>query len=225
MTGVQTCALPILLKGQKPITVRPGALLPDEDFDAICKEFKDEFGRDLTDREVMSAALYPKVYKDYLKFRKEYGDLERMESHAFFYGLREGEMTEVEVEDGKRHMITLVKIGDPDEDGERTVTFEIDGFRRQIKVEDRYSLSSQTKSKMLKANPNNKKEIGSGIPGTVLKVLVNEGDAVKENQALAVVEAMKMETEIVATANGTVSAIYVSEGQKVESGELMMTLA
>lgn len=215
----------IVLKGQKPITVRPGALLPDEDFDAICKEFKDEFGRDLTDREVMSAALYPKVYKDYLKFRKEYGDLERMESHAFFYGLREGEMTEVEVEDGKRHMITLVKIGDPDEDGERTVTFEIDGFRRQIKVEDRYSLSSQTKSKMLKANPNNKKEIGSGIPGTVLKVLVNEGDAVKENQALAVVEAMKMETEIVATANGTVSAIYVSEGQKVESGELMMTLA
>jgi pyruvate carboxylase len=77
---------------------------------------------------------------------------------------------------------------------------------------------------MLKADPGNPKEIGSAIPGTVLKVNVNEGDKVKKNQVLAVVEAMKMETEIVVPADGTVQTIYVSEGQTVESGELMMTL-
>ena len=75
---------------------------------------------------------------------------------------------------------------------------------------------------MLKADPNNPKEIGSPIPGTVIKVLVNEGDKVKVNEALVVVEAMKMETEIVATIAGKVETVYVSEGQKVESGELIV---
>ena len=77
---------------------------------------------------------------------------------------------------------------------------------------------------MLKADPNNPKEIGSAIPGTVLKVQVNEGDQVKKNQVLTVVEAMKMETEIVSPVDGTVDTIYVSEGQTVESGELMMKI-
>ena len=53
---------------------------------------------------------------------------------------------------------------------------------------------------------------------------VNEGDQVKKNQVLTVVEAMKMETEIVSPVDGTVDTIYVSEGQTVESGELMMKL-
>ncbi len=214
----------IVLKGTEPITVRPGALLPDEDFDAIRKDYKENYAMDLSDRQVLSAALYPKVYKEYNDFQQEYGDFMRMESHAFFYGLKEGEMTEVEVDAGKRYMIKLIKIGEPDEGGCRPITFEIDGFRRLVYVEDKYSLSSQSKSTMLKADPKNKKEIGSGIPGTVLKVLVNEGDNVKENQPLVVVEAMKMETEIVATQAGKVKNIYVSEGQKVESGELIVTL-
>ena len=106
--------------------------------------------------------------------------------------------------------------------GERTLTFEIDGFRRQIEVEDRSSTASRTKNTMLKADPKDKKQVGSSIPGTVLKVLVNEGDEVKENQPLVVVEAMKMETEIVAAEAGKVKSIYVTEGQKVEAGELMV---
>ena len=212
----------IVLKGTEPITVRPGTLLPDEDFDAIRKDYKDEFDMDLSGRQVISAAMYPKVYKDYIKFQRDYGDLMRMESHVFFHGLREGEMTEVEVTDGKRYMVRLVSIGDLDENGERTLTFEIDGFRRQIEVEDRSSTASRTKNTMLKADPKDKKQVGSSIPGTVLKVLVNEGDEVKENQPLVVVEAMKMETEIVAAEAGKVKSIYVTEGQKVEAGELMV---
>lgn len=214
----------IVLKGVEPITVRPGTLLPDEDFDAIRKEYKKDFDLDLSDRQVLSAAMYPKVYREYREFRKKYGDLMNMESHAFFYGLREGEMTEVELGPGKRYMVRLIRIGESDENGTRPVTFEIDGFRRTIEIEDRHSLSTQTKQTMLKADPNNPKEIGSAIPGTVLKVLVDEGDAVKENQPLVVVEAMKMETEVVATAEGTIETIYVSEGQKVDSGELMITI-
>ena len=76
----------------------------------------------------------------------------------------------------------------------------------------------------MKADPKNKNQIGSGIPGTVLKVLVNEGDAVKQNQALVIVEAMKMETEMVASEDGIVKRIYVSEGQSVQSGELIVEM-
>jgi len=214
----------IVLKGQKPITVRPGSLIPPEDFDQVRKDYKKKYDMDLDDRQLISATMYPKVYQEYLDFKQDYGNLERMESHAFFYGLREGETTEVEVGEGKKIIVTLIRVGEPDEDGERTVTFEVDGFRRQIKVQDKYSLSSQKKDRMLKADPNNPKEIGSAIPGTVLKVQVNEGDQVKKNQVLTVVEAMKMETEIVSPVDGTVDTIYVSEGQTVESGELMMKI-
>lgn len=214
----------IVLKGIEPITVRPGALLEDEDFEAIKQEYRDEFGIELADREATSAALYPKVFKNYVKFYQDYGDFMRMETDAFFYGLKEGETAEVEVDKGKRFIIRLVKMGLPNEEGYRPVLFEVDGFRREIYIEDKRSLFSKEKSTMLKADKNNPKEIGSGIPGTVLKVLVNEGDSVEENQPLIIIEAMKMETEIVAHQSGKIREIYVSEGQSVQSGELMLVM-
>ncbi len=214
----------IVLKGIEPITVRPGTLLPDEDFEAIKEEYREEFGIELAEREVTSAALYPKVFKNYVKFYQDYGDFMRMDTHAFFYGLKEGETAEVEVDKGKRFIIRMVKMAQPNEEGYRPVLFEVDGFRREIYIEDKRSLFSKEKSTMLKADKNNPKEIGSGIPGTVLKVLVNEGDEVAENQPLIIVEAMKMETEIVAHAAGKIKEIYVSEGQSVQSGELIITM-
>ncbi len=214
----------IVLKGIEPITVRPGALLPDEDFDAIRKEFKDEYDYELNDREVLSVALYPKVFREYLDFIQDYGDFMRMESHAFFYGLNKGEVIDVEISKGKRLIIKFVNMGAPNDEGMCPVMFEVDGFRREIYIEDKRSLSAKQKVTMLKADPKNKKQIGSGIPGTVLKVLVNEGDIVVKNQALVIVEAMKMETEMVASEDGVVKSIYVSEGQSVQSGELVVEM-
>lgn len=211
----------IVLKGIEPITVRPGALLPDEDFEALKLEFLEGYGYVLDDREVLSVALYPKVMKEYVEFLQETGDFMRMESHAFFYGLKKGEVVEVEMDEGKQFIIKLVSIGVPNDDGMRSVMFEVDGFRREIHVEDKRSLSAKERTTMLKADPKNNKQIGSCIPGTVLKVLVNEGDAVVKNQTLVIVEAMKMETEMVACEDGTVKRIYVSEGQSVQSGELV----
>ena len=59
------------------------------------------------------------------------------------------------------------------------------------------------------------------MPGTVLKVLVSEGDSVEENQPLFVIEAMKMETEIKSPVAGTVTSINVSNGDKVETAQAM----
>ena len=71
---------------------------------------------------------------------------------------------------------------------------------------------------------NNPMEIGSNIPGNIIKILVKEGDKVEANQPIATIEAMKMETNILAAAGGIVEKIYVSEGQQVKAGEMVAKL-
>ena len=74
------------------------------------------------------------------------------------------------------------------------------------------------------ADPDDKKDIGSSIPGTVAKILVKVGDEVKPKQLVAVIEAMKMETQITSTIGGKISSIVFKEGDRIESGELLMRL-
>ena len=66
------------------------------------------------------------------------------------------------------------------------------------------------------ADQDNKSDVGASIPGNVIKILVNKGERVKEGQSLAVIEAMKMETNIVAAIEGIIEEVYVSEGQPVK---------
>lgn len=65
----------------------------------------------------------------------------------------------------------------------------------------------------------------SPMPGTILRILVNVGDAVQENQPLMILEAMKMENEIVANHAGTILGIHVTQGEVVDSGTPLITIA
>ena len=216
----------IVLKGEEPITVRPGELLPDEDFDAIRAKLKEEFKYEPSDKDVISSALYPDVFADFKKYVEKYGDLSRMGSDIFFHGITEGETCEIEVAEGKVLIVSLVEIGKLDNDGYRTLDFEVNGNRRQIKVKDTSIriTNENNKNATVMADPDNKNEVGAGIPGTILKVLVKEGDEVKEGQSLVVIEAMKMETNIVAHTSGVIEGVYVEEGKVVKSGELLIKL-
>ena len=62
------------------------------------------------------------------------------------------------------------------------------------------------------------------MPGTILKVNVKNGDTVKKGDVLMVLEAMKMENEIMAAADGVVAGVSVSEGATVEAGAVLCTL-
>ncbi len=62
------------------------------------------------------------------------------------------------------------------------------------------------------------------MPGNVLKVLVNQGDVVKKGQTLLILEAMKMENEIVAPADATVQSVSAKEGSAVDTGAVLVTL-
>ena len=87
----------IVLKGQEPITVRPGTLLPDVDFDAIGAYLRENYYMEsmeqpeVMEQKVLSYALYPKVYEDYCEHFQAYNDVSKLESHVYFYGLRPGE--------------------------------------------------------------------------------------------------------------------------------------
>lgn len=63
------------------------------------------------------------------------------------------------------------------------------------------------------------------MPGTIIKMLVAPGDQVTENQPLLVLEAMKMENEIVANKAGTVAAIFVNKNDTVNAGDALITIS
>lgn len=212
----------LILKDKKPITCRPGELLPDEDFDKIKTGLQKYFDLEGTDQECISYAMYPKVYEDYLNSIKKDGDFRHMGSDIFFHGLEVGETCEVKLEEGKEMVIKLNEIHEPDEDGMRTLDFEVNGNRRNIKIKDVNVRNANVKADSAQiADEDDPNQVGANIPGNIVKVLVAEGDHVDEGDPIAVIEAMKMETNIIATAEGQIKEIEVKEGQQVKAGQLV----
>ena len=211
----------VVLQGKEAITCRPGELLPPVDCEATRKELT-AYDPDPSWRTVISYCLYPKVVRDYIQQRKEYGYIMRMGSHVFFNGMALGETNKINMEDGKTLVIKYLGLGDLNEDGTRNVQFELNGMRREIAVPDpRADVQTHT---VVLADPEDKSQVGASIPGMVSKVSVKPGDVVEENQVLAVIEAMKMETSVVARMSGTVDQILVTEGTSVKAGELLITI-
>ena len=212
----------IVLKGEEPITVRPGSLLPPADFEAAKEHLRKVCGHEPSERDVISWLTYPKVLEDYFKNRAEYGYLTRLGSHVYFHGLAVGETNRVNIEDGKTLVIKYLGLGDANEDGTRVVQFELNGMRREINVQDKHAKASV--HAVEKADPDDPMQVGASIPGAVSKVLVKKGDEVKENDVLLIIEAMKMETSVVARADGVVGEVKVEAGDSVVAGQLLMTL-
>ena len=133
----------------------------------------------------------------------------------------EGEETVLKVSEGRSILIKFVGMSDPDKDGYRTLTFEVNGILREQKVLDK--TLEVLEDRKLKADKNNPCHLGSTIPGTVETVLVKEGDEVKVNQPLMIVEAMKMETTFVSKVNGKVDKLYVAPGDRVNTEDLLIS--
>lgn len=214
----------MVLKGEMPITTRPGELLPPEDFDAIKTKLEQSYNRSFEMHEILSYALYPKVYEAYLDDLKIHGDLSRMGSDVFFHGMYEGETCEVEIASGKKLIVKLMEIGKVNREGLVKLTYEVNGNRREVHIKDKGSKIDSVIEASIMADPEDRYEVGSSIPGKVIKLLVKPGDYVKENQIVAIVEAMKMETSVVVLSEGTVEMIAAKEGQFVKTGELIMKI-
>ena len=209
----------IALKGGKPIDKRPGELLPDEDFAAIRKLMAENYGITDSPRAEISYALYPKVYDEYFSHRRFYHDVSKLPSHIFFHGMAVGEEADIEIGKGKFLIVKYLGMTEPRPNGKRILTFEMNGSNREVEILDAtHSAAVKPKPKADRKDP---RQVGAPIPGTVAKVFVVEGDSVDVNAPLMTIEAMKMETTVLAGVSGTVDKVYVEEGAAVAQDELV----
>ncbi|WP_405210466.1 pyruvate carboxylase [Dokdonia sp. Asnod2-E02] len=216
----------IILKNKEAYTDRPNAHLAPVDFNkeykVFTKTFQKGFTRPLEIEDFLSYMLYPKVFEQAHENYKKYGNLALVPTKNFFFGMKLGEETLIELEPGKTVIIKLLSIGIPNDEGMRTVFFKVNGENRFVEVHDT-SLNIK-KVENVKIDPDNENHIGAPLQGSLYKVLVKKGQEVKENDPLFIIEAMKMETTVVAFKDGTVQSIIVTDGTMVSQDDLVVTL-
>ena len=211
-----------VLGGETPIETRPGAAMPPVELGAARQEAEHKVHRHISDNEFASYLMYPKVFTDYAKHHSHFGDLTAVPTPVFLYGMEAGQEISVELERGKTLIIRYLAISDPDEEGQRTVFFELNGQPRSIKVDDRTATPSRKAHP--KAEPGNPNHVASPMPGMVTSVAVREGQKIARGDLLLSLEAMKMETAVRAERNGTIAQILVSAGTQVEAHDLLVVL-
>ncbi len=214
----------VVLGNKKATTKRPGELAEPVDLEATRAEVTEKLGRPATDDDLYSHLMYPQVFADFVAFRKQYDDLSGLPTPAFFYGLQAGEEIEVEIDPGKILIIKLISIGEPDEDGNRTLFYELNGMPRESLVLDR-SLASASGPARVKGEPGDPLQACAPMPGMVTEVAVSPGQEVKAGDKLVVLEAMKMLTTVSAGADGTVAEVFARKGDQVDSDDLLVQLS
>ncbi|MBU8573097.1 pyruvate carboxylase [Bacillus pumilus] len=212
----------LILKGEEPLTVRPGEKLKPVDFEAIQQQFKESHDLTLTEQDAIAYALYPKVFSEFVQTAESYGDISVLDTPTFFYGMRLGEEIEVEIEKGKTLIVKLVSIGEPNPDATRVLYFELNGQPREVVIKDE-SIKSSVQEKM-KADRSNPNHIAASMPGTVIKVLVEKGQKISQGEHLMINEAMKMETTVQAPFTAVVDEIHVTNGEPIQTGDLLIVL-
>jgi pyruvate carboxylase len=208
-----------VLRGRKPFRGRPGASLEPADFAATRRQLERHLRRDVTERELVTHLLYPRVFPDYVAHQQKYSDTSLLPTPVFFYGMEPGEEISVDIEPGKTLIIKFITVGDPQPDNRRLVFFELNGQPREVAIEDR-SLGGKP-AKQPKAEPSNPLQVGAPMPGLVVGVTVAPGEDVTAGQKLVTLEAMKMETTVYAERAGTVAEVCVKPGSQVEAGDLL----
>jgi pyruvate carboxylase len=139
---------------------------------------------------------------------------------VFFYGMKIGEEVSIELEPGKVVVLLLQAIGEPDEDGQVRVFFELNGEPRSVRVPNRLKAAAAPKRR--KADAANSLHVASPMPGMVATLAVTAGQKVRAGDLLLTIEAMKMETAIHADRAGTVAAVAVTAGQQVDAKDLLL---
>ncbi len=212
----------VVLRGKQPREGRPGANLPPVNFAEVKQKVETAIEREASHADVLSYVMYPEVFVKFAKAQQVYGDVEALPTVPFFYGMEKGEEITVEIEPGKALIIKFLTVGEPHEDGNRTVFFELNGRPREVDIRDK-SLKVQGEQRE-KANPANPGHVGAPLPGMVTVVAVNEGQTVHRNDRLLVIEAMKMQTTVYAPMAGRIVKLYAEAGKQVDLKDLLVVL-
>ncbi|WP_207510428.1 pyruvate carboxylase [Longitalea luteola] len=210
----------LILKNETAFTDRPNAHLQPLNLEKEWKKFVTKYGKQYTPLDLLSALFYPRVFDEYHQFKMQFGEVYYVPSPVFFYGLKPNEETLIELAPGKSILIKFLHTGGTDENGYKQVFFKLNGQTRSIFVKDKSFTSVKPTHK--KATADN--EIGAPLQGKLSKILVKAGDTVQKNTALFVIEAMKMESTIVAPHAGVVKSVVLNEGVFVEQDDVVVEL-
>ncbi len=211
-----------VLKGQPAIYGRAAAYLPPADLAARRLELEAAVRRPVSERELSSWLLFPALFVEYARHRDRFGDVSALPTPAFFYGLREGDDIEVEVAPGKRHVIGLLARTEPDDRGCVTLFATVDGQLQMVTVA---TPAATVQGARAQVQTGNSAHVSAGLAGTVVAVAVRPGQVVARGETLLAIEAMKMETHIIAERDAIVAEVYVAPGDAVGPRDLLILLS
>ena len=211
-----------VLKGAEPITVRPGSVMPPADLEAERQEAERKVRRHISDQELASYLMYPKVFVDYAKHRRSYSNVSVLSTPLFFYGPEVGEEFDIELDRGKSLIVSYRAMSEPDEEGQRTIFFELNGQPRTVKVADQ-AMAAAGKAHR-KADETQVGQVGAPMPGLIVGIYALEGQQVEQGDRLFVIEAMKMETAVYAEVTGKVVEVVVATGTRVATHDLIVVI-
>jgi pyruvate carboxylase len=199
-----------------------GAGQSGSDLGKLRAELSAKLKRPAGEDDLYSHLMYPQVFAAFEKHRQAYSDVSVLPTPACLYGLRLREEISVDIEPGKTLIIRLINVSEPDKDGRRTVTYELNGMTREASIADK-TLAATVKLRP-KANLADPREIPAPIPGLIATVAVTVGAKVTKGEKLLMMEAMKMQTTVTAPVDGVVDQILVNVGDTVESKDLLLKL-
>ena len=133
--------------------------------------------------------------------------------------MESGQEAQLQIESGRSIVLRYMGMSEADQDGQKTVYFELNGQPRQVRILTEKGES--TKILALKSDVDNVCHIGCPMPGLIAQIDVEIGDEVSKGQSLFTIEAMKMQTTIRAERDGIIKEIIVAETQQVDSGDLL----
>ncbi|GAA5143570.1 pyruvate carboxylase [Prosthecobacter algae] len=213
----------IVGKGGKRIKGRPGTHAAKIKLDEVRAELEQKMKKKPTEDDVWSYLMYPDVFLKFAEFRKTYGDVSALPTPAYYYGLQQKEEINIELEAGKTLFVRLLNMTEPDQNGQQTAIFELNGYPRHTTVTNK--LLAKDAVTKTKADPADPTQVGAPMPGMVASIAVSVGQKVKEGETLVTLEAMKMFAAVSAPTSGTVQEICVKISESVESKDLLVRLA
>jgi len=213
---------------QEIIEVRPADLLPPE-----LDQLREEIGELAdSDEDVLTYAMFPEIGRQFLEQRKAGALVPEPLEPPPGNGPQEAAPTEFNIVlHGESYHIKITGAGHKGQP-ERHFYLTVDGVPEEVLVEtlDEVVLTGGAEGAVGKAiagrrpKPTEEGHVTTSMPGSIVEVLVKEGDEIEAGQPVLVTEAMKMETEVQAPISGTVTAVYVQKGDAVNPDEVLVEI-
>jgi pyruvate carboxylase len=173
-------------------------------------------------RNTLNRLLFPGPSKDFASSQISDSDLSVLSTTDFLHGLEVGTEYEVILEPGKRFFLGVQSISEPDERALRTVMCTVNGQLRPVQVRDE-SIAVDVRQAE-RADTSHPGQIAAPFAG-VVSLAVEVGRQVSAGDAIATIEAMKMEASITSPVSGTVQRLAIGAQQQVEGGDLLIVVA